>query len=267
VAESSARSDNLNSPSTAPGWIVEAVTDCALFVGDETCIGGLLKNALTHTEQAQPLLQSVDKIARGQRNRAFAAAAKRLSDSAPFHEAWARELRESDYAVLNAHSLVAIWGALETCVEDTVVSILLNWPAALVELDTIGVRFDSSQLLVNYEDAHALYSKIEHKLNVKGDIVATYSAVLRHFDLDALVSEETAAVLLEANSLRNCLLHRRGYIDARAVRNAPSLHGREGEKVRISSVDYRRYHEAIGDWTVALSESTVKSKYITPSKN
>jgi hypothetical protein len=179
---------------------------------------------------------------------------------------WAKELRESDYAILNAHSLVAIWGALETCVEDTVVSILLNWPTALAGLDAIGVRSDLSQL-ADDKEVHALYSKIEHKLSVRGDIVETYSAVFRHFDLDASVPKETAAVLLEANALRNCLLHRQGYIDSRAVRNAPSLHGRDGEKVRISSVDYLRYHKAISDWTVALLTSAVKSKYIALSKN
>lgn len=231
-----------------------------LFVGDEARIGGLLKNALTHTEHAQPLLRSVARLAPRFGDRAAAAAARRLADSAPFHQEWARELRESDYAVLNAHSLVAIWGALETCVEDTVVSILLNWPASLADLDSIGVRV-STPPSISEDEAHALYGKIEHKSNVRGDIVGTYAVILGHFDLEAPVSPEHAEVLREANALRNCLLHRRGRIDARAAREAPAFLGREGQVAAVSSEDYLRYYDAVSAWTVALSESTVQSKY------
>ncbi|MDP2858673.1 MAG: hypothetical protein Q8P50_11945 [Bacillota bacterium] len=243
-----------------PGWIIQAPSACVLFIGDEMRISALLMRSLTHTEHAQPILEFVARLAPRFGDRKASAAARRLAGEAPFLEDWARELRESDYAVLNAHSLVSIWGAVETCVEDLAVSVFLNWPHALPALQLIGVKH-SLQFPPSEEQAHALYGKLERRMAAPGDIVETYAGVLGHLELDAPVSASDAAILREVNALRNCLLHRGGRIDARAVQAAPTLAGQEGSAVRVSSADYLRYHEAVSAWVVALLSSATQSKY------
>jgi hypothetical protein len=242
-----------------PGWVLEPFAVCVEFIADEAKIGGLLKRSLVHTEQATPLLQSVDKLIRKVGARSVADAAQRLAADAPFHEEWAKELRESDYAVLNAHGLVAIWGALETCIEDTIACILLYWSRTRPVLDSLQISFPGES--IDEETAHALYTRIERKLAVRGDVIGTYAAVLRVFDLEATISSDAADSLREANAVRNCLLHRGGRIDGRAIREAPALSNLEGKVIRVSSDAFVRYHAAVSDWLVSLSQSLVTSKY------
>ena len=46
------------------------------------------------------------------------------------------------------------------------------------------------------------------------------------FDLGAAIDGALAAELAEIDAIRNCLMHRRGIIDERAVREAPSIAAR-----------------------------------------
>lgn len=244
---------------SSAGWIIEPASRCVEFIADETRIAALLQRALAHAEHAAPLLQSVQKIARTHGDRAFAAAARTLADAAPFHEEWARQLRESDYSVMNAHSLIAIWGALETCIEDTIANIILYSPSAASRLEALNVTMERSD--ASEDSVYAIVSKLERKLVVRGDIVATYDAFLGHFGLEAPTSSEAADALREANAVRNCLLHRGGRIDSRATRTAPSLAGREGQVISVSSQDYLRYYSAVGEWATALLTSAGSSPY------
>ena len=100
-------------------WILDPVANCITFVGDEAQIGGLLQRSLIHIEHGTPLLENIaSRFVEAGRPEVAELVRKLLSD-APFQEQWAKELRQSDYAILNAHSLVAVWGAVETCIEDT----------------------------------------------------------------------------------------------------------------------------------------------------
>lgn len=244
------------------GWIIEPIGAAVLFVGEETKTGGLLKRALTHLEGGRALFRNVLLIAQRSGMRTGLEAATRLYAESPLNEQWAKELRESDYASVNAHALIAIWGALETCVEDTIISILINWPDAGSITAEPPLQVDLP-LLGTHEDAQRLYRRIENKLRVAGDIVATYDAVLKHFSLETPVSNANAEVLREANAVRNCLLHRGGRVDARAKREAPTLSPVEGQLIRVSSESYLRYHDAIAAWLVALSSSIVASRYLS----
>lgn len=111
------------------------------------------------------------------------------------------------------------------------------------------------------EDARRVYRKVERRLAVEGDVVATYAAILSHFRLSATVSPETAPILREANALRNCLLHRGGRVDARAKRDIVSFVVAEGDVLRVSSQMFLRYHEAVSEWLVGLCKSTAESVY------
>ena len=243
------------------GWIIVPATDAVRFVGDETGLGGLLKRSLSHIEGSQSLYKNVIFLLKRFRVPVDALkAAQRIYAESPFNEQWAKELRESDYALLNKHSLIGVWGALETSVEDTIVSILHNWDDVATILQKPPLQI-SAVALESDEAARKLYAKIESKFRVSGDVVATYEAVLNHFDLTAAVKPETALVLREANALRNCLLHRSGRIDQRALREAPALAYRDGDQIRISSEQYLRYHDAVAEWLDAHLRSVVHSIY------
>jgi hypothetical protein len=239
--------------------ILGPVVACTTFVAEEGKIGGLLQRALTHIELGRPMLEYVAlQLAQSGLDDAVEPM-KRLLAAAPIQEQWAKELRESEYAVLNAHSLVAIWGALETCIEDTVVNILVSAPIP----DAVQVVGIKAPITVYEEDeAHDVYRKIEKKLWIKGDVIGSYENILSVFGLSASVNSETAEILREVNSVRNCLVHRGGVVDEKAAREAPTLMPMVGKRLEVSKANYLRYHEAVGEWIVALMNSICSSEYV-----
>jgi len=249
-------------------WILNPVNTAVLFVGEEAKVGGLLQRALIHIEKGRPLLELAAQHIRTKQGGRAAEPIRRLLQDAPIQEQWATELRESDYAPLNAHSLVAIWGALETCVEDTVVAILEREPAAIAAIAGAGVRVNVNKLLVMpaEEELRSLYRRIEDAVRVKHDVIQTQENVLNLFGL-SVACPEHKDVLLSANALRNAIVHRGGVIDERAVRQAPILSSLLGTKCVIRCTEFLKYHQAVSACLVALIGSIVASPYVVRNAN
>jgi hypothetical protein len=150
-------------------WILAPLHSAVLFVGEEAKLGGLLQRALIHVEKGRPLLELAEQrlLAAGKTD--TVRAVRVLLQEAPLQEQWAAELRATDYATLNAHALVAICGALETCVEDVVVAILSQIPSAMVSIAKAGIRVDPNKLASppTEDELRTLYRKIEDAVRVK----------------------------------------------------------------------------------------------------
>ena len=75
--------------------------------------------------------------------------------------------------------------------------------------------------------------------------------VLRHVGLQALPERPIPAdldqALTEVVALRHLLAHRAGRVDARALKQAPSLRYADGDLVRVTHADYLLYSAAL--WT------------------
>jgi len=246
-------------------WIIDPVIRCVEFVAEEAKIGGLLQRALTHIEMGRPLLElAAQRFVEAGQLQALEGL-KRLLAEAPFQEEWARDLRSSGYSPLNAHGLVAIWGALEVCIEDTVVGILANDPASLERTEAMGVKVirNRSSDSVTEEEIRNVYRRLERQKAVRDNVVETYEAVLGFFGLSA-TCPPYSATLLEANALRNCIVHRGGLVDQKAASQAPILQSHVGRKYLVSNADFMRYHEAVSAWVVALTGSVCASRYAGP---
>lgn len=243
-------------------WIIEPVARCVEFVAEEAKIGGLLQRALTHIEMGRPLLELLAQRFIEAGHIQALERLKLLLAEAPYQEEWARDLRNSGYSPLNAHGLVAIWGALEVCIEDTVVSILANDSASLERTEATGVKVirDPSSSSVTEEEIRNVYRRLERQKAIKGNVVETYEAVLGFFGLSAACPAHSAT-LLEANALRNCIVHRGGFIDQKAASQVPILQPHVGIKYVVSNADFMRYHEAVSAWIVALAGSVCASPY------
>jgi len=244
-------------------WILGPIHAAVLFVGEEAKVGGLLQRALIHIEKGRPLLELAAKHLRTRGGAKAAEPIRRLLQEAPIQEQWAMELRKTDYAPLNAHSLVAIWGALETCIEDTVVAILARDSSAFPSLARAGVRIEPDKFgsQPTEDDLRTLYRKIEDAVRVKHDVVQTQENVLNLFGLSAACPDHKDD-LLSANALRNAIVHRGGVIDDKAVRQAPALAPQAGTQCLIKCADFLRYHKAVSASLVSLVGSIVASRYV-----
>lgn len=248
-----------NTPSKI--WIIDPVARCVEFIAEEAKIGGLLQRALTHVEMGRPLLElAALRFLEAGHTQALENL-KLLLASAPLQEEWARELRATGYAPLNSHGLVAIWGALEVCIEDTVVSILSHDSASLAKIEAGGVKVNrDASGYVAEEEFRRVYRRLESQRTVEDNIVDTYEALLGLFGLSA-AAKLHSATLIEVNALRNCIMHRGGIIDQKAANQAPSLQPYVGKKYLVTNADFIKYHEAISAWVVALMGSVCASSY------
>ena len=245
-------------------WILGPTARCIKFVAEEAKIGGLLQNALTHIEMGGPLLDLLMQQFLKEGLLDAVEQLKVLLSSAPHQEQWAKELRAADYSPLNSHSTVAIWSAVEICIEDTIVSILRNDSSAVARVEALGVKAKllGTAFAADDDQLRKIYSKLEDKQRVPGDVVATYEAVLNVFGLSAMTHRNTNA-LVELNTVRNCLVHRGGIVDDKAIREAPSLAALKGREILIARADFVRFHEAVSDWAMTLLKSIGSSPYTT----
>jgi hypothetical protein len=190
---------------------------------------------------------------------------KPAADALPaLQAAWERaELANSEIANghphLNAQALLSMNSALDALIEEFV-------PA----VRAMRVRFFAEQAInrakdlepeaaeqVSAEMEAAVLEAAEELLGerlpelekMRGSGTNRYEPRLAQEGLaapsDRPIPDDLDQALTELGALRDVLVHRAGRVDAKAVRQAPTLRYREGELVRITGAEYRTYSAAV----------------------
>jgi hypothetical protein len=171
----------------------------------------------------------------------------------------ARAEKDNQLVELNATTLVSMLGALDALVEGLV-------PRArdfLVEhlsrrmIDGASELEPEAAAHIDKEALeHAVQKIVSERLGDSGAVprgtgTKRWESVLANVRLQAppnrSIPEDLDLALNEIVELRHVLTHRAGRVDNRALANAPSLRFAEGELMRITRAEYRRYSAAL--WT------------------
>lgn len=169
--------------------------------------------------------------------------------------ALAKSETKKDFPVLHAHSLIAIWGAVEALIDDIFVMWLLNKPEILNNETLVKIRIP----LIKFE---ALDREDRMRLileEVKREVRATYKPgilgfeqLLEYLGLSGPVDDKIKRSLIEMKQIRNILLHRGGFVDQRAIEACPWMNWRRGQKIQIDHKNYHKYFAAIHDYILCL---------------
>jgi len=173
----------------------------------------------------------------------------------------AKHLEESGFPLLYAHSIVALWGALETLIEDLSVSFLINENSNIkrVMVDSLTIPLFQFMELDNEERMRLLLELLEQKLKSRHKPgIARFEAILDVFNLAGDVPEPIKRDLYEMYNVRNVIVHRSSVIDRKLLSNCPWLTGRIGEKFVINDTIYSRYLQAISEYFLILARRTRK---------
>lgn len=247
-------------------WIIDPVARCVQYIVEEAELGGVMQRALTMFQNFDVHLQLARKELQRHRRRDGLAAVDKLMAQHPLNAKIAREHVATDFATINAHGLVAIWAALESCVEETAVLILMNDSAARTRMfNDAGTPKHIDPNDDDEENCRLLIRRWEQAQPRSASIGHRFERLLTFFDLGATLDDAVAIPLAEINAIRNCLMHRRGVIDERAVQEAPSLTSRLHQPIVIKRVEFLRYHQVVGDYAVSLMGRITKSKYSRPA--
>lgn len=168
----------------------------------------------------------------------------------------AKQEESRGFPLLHAHTLVAVWGALEAAVEDMLVGILCNEPEVLK-----GPAFSRIRLpLADFENLE----KDERMRLVLAEVsrdrgqgrssqgVDHFEVVLGPFGLSGPVAEDLKKSFWTMHNLRNVIVHRFSVADRRLVEACPWLGLKLGDPVVITGEQMHEFHRALPIYTSIL---------------
>jgi len=158
-----------------------------------------------------------------------------------------KECKEG-FPLLHGHALVAMWGALETAIEDMLVGILLNEPTVLKKdaFAKVKVTLSDFETKDKEERMRFLLQELGRSLGRKNGVDA-FESLLEHFDLSGPVDEKDRKLMWETNHIRNVIVHRASCADRRLVEACPWLGLKISDPVTVS-------HEQLGAFAIALCQ-------------
>jgi hypothetical protein len=174
----------------------------------------------------------------------------------------ARAERNNQLAEHNAMTLISMVGALDALVEELVPRVRKMLVESQAKPIVDRVRQHEVEAIAHVGDTNleAIVRVIEQMLDEQlGDFdgfprgvgAKRWEDVLRHVGLQAVAERPIPAdldkALTEVVALRHVLAHRAGRVDARALKQAPSLRYADGDLVRVTHADYLLYSAAL--WT------------------
>lgn len=244
-------------------WIIRPVGRAIGYVVEETKVASTLQRSLMALEANEQYLRFARKTLKAHEAIEAVRGVDHLLAEAPSLSRTAAELRHDDFEVVNSHSFIAIWGALEVAIEDTICLILEKDKDALDLVARAGIKtiaFESRRL--SEHDAGRLYRRIESQLRKDKSVGEAYSSALGMFGIKVTFDEHVLATLQEANSVRNCLLHCGGIIDEKAAVSCAALRSLKGEKIRITQARYLSYYNAVAAFLKEMLRAVSVSPYI-----
>jgi hypothetical protein len=131
---------------------------------------------------------------------------------------------EVDHSMLHAHSLVTIWGALETMVMDVVVTWLIHRPAILStpKIAEMKVPYSAFESLTREERMDALANELDRQRGIRAG-VQRFEGVLDAVGLSGSLDPQLTKNVYEMQQVRNVFAHKRGIADRRFVTACPHL--------------------------------------------
>jgi hypothetical protein len=143
---------------------------------------------------------------------------------------------ESDFRLLHGHSLVGVWGALETMVSDLVLAWLINIPQARQMPQIAGIKISLAEFesLNSEERMSTIVSELD-RASLSRAGVARFENLLDAVMLGGSYNSTLAANLYEMQQIRNVVAHRRGVVDRRFVAACPQLGLRVGDLVPLGN--------------------------------
>lgn len=215
----------------------------------------LCLQGLSQISKLPALAEAIANVEKEDDNEPFSAEQQQHLDETAEMAAFAAREIESGFPTLHAHTVIALWGALEILVEDIVVFWLQKTPGLLSSnsIAKIKIPLGEYELLDTQERMRFVSKELARSLNTDLKIgVGRFEAVLTAVDLGGTIEEDLRQSLLELSQIRNVLVHRAHIIDRPLKEMCPWLALEVGQKLRIDHDMYLKYFGATHDYLLCL---------------
>lgn len=170
---------------------------------------------------------------------------------------------DNDFPLLHAHAIVGVWGALEACIDDLIVSVLIHDGDARSDEVFAKVKVSITELedLDSEERMRIVLEEVKRLLRAEQRIgINTFETILARVDLSGDVLEETRRDMLELQQLRHVFVHPGGVADRKLLRHCPWLNVTPGTRIMPKRKDLERLTSAAVDYAIAVGKR-VSKKY------
>ena len=246
-----------------PQWLTKPFDECVTYIDQSSMLVLLSRFAVTELRDNDPSWfgDEYAGIPRGGLN--SDSTLEREHDSEVIADL-ARDEVSHDFALLHAHSMVGIWGAMDAWIHDLLAAWIRRVPQSFPQLaeflgnarGQVRVKLEAQSLLHGTQDAVAstLVEAIVATLKDRGDRtrgVDWFEARLRAVGLGRCGEElpESAGLLLSMEIVRHSYAHSAGHPAARDMRilEDAGIWFDEG-RIMVGSDEYDRYVEACLDY-------------------
>ncbi len=172
------------------------------------------------------------------------------------------ELVRDDFALPNSHTLVALWSAIETCLEDTIVLTLMNDERAATSISAEVSIPSYDEGLLDERQARATFRRLESKARQSHGVMESADWMLGLIEMAREPSSDASEVMSEVNALRNSIMHNGGVLDQRSLKAAPSLRFVVGEEIKIKRDELRSYNDSLSTFVQELLSGVLASRYM-----
>jgi hypothetical protein len=168
---------------------------------------------------------------------------------------FAKKESESDYPLVNSHSLMGAWAALECCIEDLFVAYLYEYPRAQESeaFRKISLPFLDYRTLSEIELLRRLLQEVQRsKSSSLRSGVNAFEQTLETIGISGEIHSEVKGQIYECQQVRNIIAHRGGVADERFCSACPQFAVSPGDTVKVSTHRLGTYHMALSAYGVTV---------------
>ena len=245
---------------TPNGWLIGPASNLVLFVGNERVVCSLTQRVL-RTADILPGLFTIagPQIIKQQPDVAEALA--RMVQYSASDAAFAAEEIKNEFATILSHHAVALWAGVETALEQTILGLIKRVPDAhdliIEHSPTLNAEKFKTKTANDAEKALSIWEQA-----IKANSFDRSVEMLRALKVNTNPTSEDRRALVELSEVRNVLLHRGGFVDARFLGKCPWIKLKVGDQFKVDGGRLDTYFDAAGRFASDLIGATVKCPYI-----
>ena len=154
-----------------------------------------------------------------------------------------------------SHTAIALWGCLESTVEDLVADVLQNHPPAkeVVSIRKLKIPLCEFETLTERERAVFIVKELSRSTSAdlkKG--VGRFESILEVVGLSGLVPSHVRKRLFELSQVRNVLVHRMGVADSAFCTSCPEFGVSVGDRLNLTMDHLDSYWTAATEYFLEL---------------
>jgi len=249
--------------------IASPIQNCILYIGSELAQTMLIQKNIMGLPFTRELLEK--ERATILKNNNSTANIDLLLREQKCLEDISKKIIISKYNSINSHSLISLWSAIETVIEDTIILIFLNKKECIKYLEENNYTIKkqkykiSPSIPLNENQAAEIYKSFEHQTKQKiidkkismgeekkANIGEIYCNMMNVFELNLNLEQHEKELLTEINSIRNCILHRGGILDDKAAKDMILKVHKVNKPIFIDNKLYLQYYEGIKKFVLLL---------------